>query len=412
MFASEKVTPEAYAFGPGVAALGLGPGGIIALKLRKRLVAIEVDQIVAGRPLKTLAAAVPVLCPVDERAMPKHRNLHGIRVEAKVYLLRVADADAARARSLDEVAVNARLAGDVDRVAGRERLLAAALGLDDLLGQLQPLDARAGHVQRQFFLTAFLKIFQPKLGFARFERNDALHDFHRVYAVVVHNNLVVDVELRSVVRPKLEFVIALFLDGNLSLEHHAEVFRNFSEAGIGRAALRLASLEWLELGKIRQFVPATLVGGEREILDLALGNKAALVGVPGRAITQRADVGDQRLHLLVVNGRGRRHRGGGLLGHLVHRLADGLDKVFLVEHHLGVLAAVAQCDRPFFAPEIAHELGRTHGDTGRGGHIFVHLMTGETDLRLEERLALCNQIRVIGSIRRQGEPCGNAHDAP
>ena len=70
MFAGEKVTPEPYAFGPGVAALGLGPGGIIALKLRKRLVAIEVDQIVAGRPLKTLAAAVPMLCPVDERAVP------------------------------------------------------------------------------------------------------------------------------------------------------------------------------------------------------------------------------------------------------------------------------------------------------------------------------------------------------
>ena len=198
----------------------------------------------------------------------------------------------------------------------------------------------------------------------------------------------------------------------MSLENHAEIFRDLSETGIGRAALRLAGLERVAFGKVRQFVPATLVGGEREILDLALGNQAALIGVAGRAIAQGADVGDQCFHLLVINGWRRRHWGGGLFGHLVHRLADGLDEILLVEHHLGVLAAVAKCDGPFFTPEIAHELGRLHGDTGRGGHIFVHLMAGETDLRLEERLALRNQLRVISGLCRQGQPCGQAHDAP
>ena len=145
--------------------------------------------------METLTASVPVLGSVDERPVPKHRDLHGVSIEAKVHIFRVANANAARARSLNEVAIDAGLAGDVNRVAGRERLLAAALGLDDLLGQLQPLDAGAGHVERQFLLTAFFKILQPQFGLARFEGNAALHDFHRVHAVVVHNDLVVDVEL-------------------------------------------------------------------------------------------------------------------------------------------------------------------------------------------------------------------------
>ena len=292
-----------------------------------------------GRSLEALTAAIPVPRRIHKSAVPKHRDLHRVGIEAEVHLLRIADADAARAGAFDEVAVDARLVGDGDWVAGREGR-PAAWRLYGLLGQLQPLYAGARHVERKPFLAASLEILQPQLRGSRLKRDAALLGPHAVDPVVVDDQLAVDVEARAVVGTEVERVVALPGDVDVALEHHAEVFAHAGQAGVGRAARGLAGLERLELGKVRQFVPRALVGGKGELVDFALGDQPGGI-LRAAGLAERADVGDERLHLGVADGGRRRHRRGGLLGHLVHRLADRLGEVRLVERHRRLLAAVA-----------------------------------------------------------------------
>ena len=96
--------------------------------------------------LKPLAAAVPVTGRIHECAVPQHRDLHSVGIKAEIHFFRIAYANAARARTLDKVAINAHLLGNLNRIAGREgRPL--ALRLDGLIGQLKAFDTRAGHVK-------------------------------------------------------------------------------------------------------------------------------------------------------------------------------------------------------------------------------------------------------------------------
>jgi len=69
--------------------------------------------------------------------------------------------------------------------------LSPALWLNGLFGQLEALDTRAGHVERELLLAAFLKIFQLQLGGSRLEGDAALLGPHGVHAVVVHHQLAV-----------------------------------------------------------------------------------------------------------------------------------------------------------------------------------------------------------------------------
>ena len=395
----KEVATKLQALGTGVAALGPWPSGVRAVELREWLIACEVDQVVAGRPLKPLAAAVPVPRRVHERTVPQHRDLHGVGIKAEIHFFRIADADATRASTLDEVAIDAHLLGNLNRIAGREGR-PPALRLDGLLGQLQALDARAGHVERKPFLAAFFEVLELQPDGSRLEGDAALLGPHAVHAVVVHHQLAVYVQACAVVGAQVERIVALLGYLDVALEYDTKVLAHASQAGISGAALGRAGFERLELGEVRQFIPTALVGGVSEVVDFALGDEA--VGIlRAAAFAERAHVGDESLHLLVVHGGRRRHRRGGLLGHLVHRLADRLGEVSLVERYRGFRAAVAEGHGAFFTPKTADELRRLHGDAGRRGHVFVHLMAGETDFRLKERLAIGDQLRVIRSLGRR-----------
>src|SRR6185437_12611702 len=111
------------------------PGFLVLGEYGESDTAGQAQRIVAQGRLVAAAAVGPVSSRVEEGALPDQGQTQIVGVEGQIRFLRIADADGARPRSLQEIAIKNRFfvwyKGDVVLVeSSRQRGLAAVLQIN------------------------------------------------------------------------------------------------------------------------------------------------------------------------------------------------------------------------------------------------------------------------------------------